>query len=496
MRIRSVTPYLVLTATPILYFAFLTRTYYWDGVLFALNIEQVHRGETPFSILFHPNHLLYSVFGYALYDAAHAIDKNLRAITVLQICNVVISVVASFFLFRLANRITRSASIALFAYLLFAFGATWWKFSTDADSYILAVLFLILAISFVLESPVWMIQAGLCHTLAMLFHELAIFTYFPVLAAIALDSARSKRNRFWASLVYCSSTGACVAATYLICYSYTDRGTYPSLFAWMTSYASDSGFTHSLAQITGAYLSSYVKLFVGGKLSLIRDYFSIAIFLSLAICFAMLVYALLLYRRTRAPAAAHPNTSEIFILWAWFIPAAVFLACWDPGSAFHKLFVWPSIVLLIAAYLARSGRLQSNAHSFTALALAIAAWNFSAFIYPHSRLTADPVLVLARALDRELPQHAIVYFRVLDPDDWYLEYFAPGRTWSPLPQNTRSVVPNLQFSTAGPVCFETTALEQLEKGSSQPPGLSTHIDPKRRWDLVNSRHNIRLECLK
>ncbi len=350
--------------------------------------------------------------------------------------------------------------------------------------------------SFVLENPARLIQAGLCHTLAMFFHELAIFTYFPVLAAIALDSMRSKKNRFRASLAYCASTGACVAAAYLICYSYTDRATYPSLFAWITSYASDSGFTHSLTQITGAYLSSYLKLFVGGKLSFIRDYFSVATCLSFAICVTMLACAPFLYRRSRAHATPHSNTKALLILWAWFIPAAVFLACWDPGSAFHKLFVWPSIVLLIAAYLARNSRLQSRAHAFTALALAMAAWNFAAFIYPHSRPTADPVLVLARTLDRELPEHAIVYFRVLDPDDWYLQYFAPGRTWSPLPRNTRAVVPYLQFSTAGPVCFETTALEQLEKGVSYRSGLSTYIDPKRRWDLVNSRHNIRLECLK
>ncbi len=107
MRIRSVTPYLLLSVAAILYFAFLTRTYYWDGVLFALNIEQVHRGEIPFSALFHPNHLLYSAFGYVLYAAVQACHLSLRAITVLQICNVFISIAAGFLVFRLAKKYHR-----------------------------------------------------------------------------------------------------------------------------------------------------------------------------------------------------------------------------------------------------------------------------------------------------------------------------------------------------------------------------------------------------
>ena len=103
------------------------------------------------AILFHPNHLLYSALGYWLYSAALACGFSMRALSVLQIFNTVVSAAAGFVVFVLAKRITSSSSIALFCWLLFAFGATWWKFSTDADSYILSVFFLILTILFVLE---------------------------------------------------------------------------------------------------------------------------------------------------------------------------------------------------------------------------------------------------------------------------------------------------------------------------------------------------------
>jgi hypothetical protein len=242
------------------------------------------------------------------------------------------------------------------------------------------------------------------------------------------------------------------------------------LFTWITSYASDAGFSHSLTQLTGSYLTSYIKLFLGGKLSLIRDYFSIAVCLSLAISFCMLICALVLFRRARACSAQNPDARAIFILWMWFLPSAIFLACWAPGSNRHV-------------------------YAFHALAIAIAAWNFGAFIYPHSHASADPVLVLAQIIDRQLPGNAIVYYRVLDPDDWYLEYFAPGRKWLPLPPRIESWKHHVLSSTDAPVCLETTALDEFEK-HSRTPEIRSEVDSTRRWDLVNSRHNIRLECLK
>ena len=50
------------------YVLLLTRSHYWDGVLFSLYIEKVARGEMSSSVLFHPNHLLYSAGGFVLYQ--------------------------------------------------------------------------------------------------------------------------------------------------------------------------------------------------------------------------------------------------------------------------------------------------------------------------------------------------------------------------------------------------------------------------------------------
>lgn len=471
---------MLLAAILLLDLAYLTRTYYWDGVLFSLNIEGVHHSALPFTVLFHPNHLLYSALGYVIYSAVSACGLSMRAITVLQILNVVLSVCASYLILFLTKRLTVSFPIAFFCAVLFAFGAIWWKFSTDANSYILCVMLLLLVYLFLVQNPQRLVGAAACHTMAMLFHELSVFMYVPVLAAIALDSRQSRTRRFWDSATYLAGTASAVAIAYLLCYSQVDHRVYPSLMAWITSYASDSGFTHSLGQIAGAYLSSYLKLFVGGKLSFIRDFFSAAVVVSLLICLGALIWAAVQFTWISNMGIAQWDRRGALFLWVWLLTYAIFLGAWDPGSTFHKLFVWPAIVLLLGAYMGRSPVLHRCRFAFMKIAVAIAAWNFAAYIYPHSHDSADPVLTLAEKIDRELPKNAIVYYRAFDPDDWYLDYFAPARQWLSLPSDLSTL------DTNRPVCFETTALEELRGNFAF----------SKKWDLVNGRHNIRLECLK
>jgi hypothetical protein len=444
----------------LLYVLFLTRTYYWDGVLFSLYIEGVQRGQFPAAILLHPNHLLYSALGYGLYEAIRWGGFSIRAITVLQVLNAILSTLAGWIVFRLAWRLTDSARRAFFCWILFAFGATWWKFSTDADAYVIAVLFLLLAVRFAFDAR--FVAAGVCHALAMLFHELSVFAYVPLVAAILL------RGKSKLAAVYVAATGGCVAAVYWGAYQFTDHSVYPNLFSWVTSRSATSQVTHSARQIFTGYLASYGKLFFGGKLVFIREYFSVAVVLALAVCVTCVIAFVLLLRGRVAEKAS----ADVRVLWIWVLSYALFLAWWEPASAFYKLFLWPPLVLLMGAWI------RGRSPAFLALAGAMAAWNFGVFVFPHSHVSADPVLALAKMINREMPKDATVYYSVLSPDDWYLEYFAPGRTWRRLP---------IEHERSGTVCVETTALDELGANS----GTS-----ERRWELVNSQHRVIVECLK
>jgi hypothetical protein len=481
MDVRTIRPcYAFFAGLILLSFLFLTRTYYWDGVLFSLDIENVQRTGDAAS-LFHPNHLLYNAFGFAVFCAAKFFDPAVRAIAALQAINVVLSVASTYVLFLVARCVSTSRGIPEFCCCLFAFGATWWKFSTDADVYIVCVLLLVLNAWFLLRTVPVILHAALCHTAAMLFHELAIFTYVPVLFVTLFEPSKPVRTRVVTAVAYCAGTGSVVAAAYWLCYSQANHSKYPTLLAWITSYASDSEFTHSFADVVQHYLASYLKQFAGGKLSMMKQFFSPLECLALIACGLLLIWAVRLFvrRGVQNPGKIEPRAMQF--LWGWFIGYAVFLGLWDPGSAFHKLFIWPAIVLLIGAYIARCGYGREHVRAFTIVAAALACWNFAAFIYPRSHTSADPVLTLAQQVNRELPKNATVYYRFFSPDDWYLDYFAPGRTWKQLPGD-----PNQRSLNAGggPVCLETTALETLT--SDPVPTLS--------WRLVEGGHNIRLAC--
>jgi hypothetical protein len=244
----------------------------------------------------------------------------------------------------------------------------------------------------------------------------------------------------------------------------------------VTNYAGNTDVTHSLRQIVGSNLASYGKLFAGGKLSVVRQQWSLVSAISLLVSFAALLWCVVQLRKReqRSGSQIHPRLRSI--LWAWFIPYAIFLAWFDPGNAGHKLFLWPPLVFLLAT----TKWSQSHAKALAAGVLALAAWNFGAFIFPHSRVQGDPLVSLAQQVDRELPKNATVYYTAFVPDDWYLDYFAPGRTWQPLTEQATQ-------NAAGTTCFDATALEKLK-------GRIT-IDPSLSWRLVDKQHNIRLECL-
>jgi len=242
--------------------------------------------------------------------------------------------------------------------------------------------------------------------------------------------------------------------------------------------------THSWRQIFIQYPASYLKLLAGGKLNLIRDYFSPLVIAALALSVLAIVVGVRLMWHPKQEISALTDKRTKAVLWAWILPYFLFLIWWEPGNAFYKLFIWPPIVLLLGCSIAEHSFWRSRIGALTAFSAALAAWNLGAFIFPHSHSSADPVLALAETINRELPKNATVYYKVLSPDDWYLQYFAPGRQWLPLSIN------NFKQPAPGPFCVETTALDYL--GQS----LTSHIDPQRRWELVNSKHNTRIACVR
>jgi hypothetical protein len=452
------------------YLAFLTCAHYWDGVLFSLYIEKASAGEMNKSVLFHPNHLVYSAAGFVLYDMFSAL--HLRAMTWLQILNALCGASAAMLVRHLVLGMTRSGKIALTCTIVFAFGATWWKFSTDGGSYVPATFLVLLAVRAALSGKT--VEASLFHIAALFFHELAIFAALPIFFTLAV---RRRAN----AIVYAATTAICTLGVYAAVFQASAPHAQPNLISWVTSFSGEAKMTHSWAQLFMTYPVSYAKLFVGGKLSLVRDFFSVPVVLALLVAVLLIVAAAWCVRAPihNSEEVLSVNRTVKVTLWLWVLPYAVFLVWWEPGNAFYKLLCWPAIVVLIGISIAEHSWTRQHVSALLALAAAIAAWNFGGFIYPHTKAASDPVYALALRLNRELPKNAKVFYKTFSPDDWYLAYFAPGRDWQAIPSG--SLAAETSF------CLETTALEDELTDR-------TGLQEKKTWALIDAKHHVQVSC--
>jgi hypothetical protein len=160
----------------VVYLLLPTKLYFWDGVAFSANIEAVNASATS---LLHPNHLVYNLIGYAVWKGLSAIGIALRVLPVLQAMNALFAAATVCLLWQILKETTQSAAYSTWGSLAFAFSATWWKYATDADAYILSIFFLVLTYWLVTIPRVRPFAAGLAHGAAMLVHQLALF-FLPV----------------------------------------------------------------------------------------------------------------------------------------------------------------------------------------------------------------------------------------------------------------------------------------------------------------------------
>ena len=236
----------------VVYLLLPTRNFYWDGVAFAIAIEkQAGLRET-----LHPSHLLYIPAGVWLYGAAAALGLKIRALFLLQTVNSLLAGAAMLLVYRALRRRAVEEASAIAGALSFAFAATWWKFSTDANAYVPAVL-LILWAHDLLErrrSP-WLAGVACCG--AMLFHELAIL-FLPV-ALLRFERRRDAFAFFAAALV--PVVVAYAAASRIVSGSWSPV----QLAAWTVSHSPDSEFSFQPLRNLGWTLLGTLRLFFGGK---------------------------------------------------------------------------------------------------------------------------------------------------------------------------------------------------------------------------------------
>ncbi|HYP52481.1 MAG TPA: hypothetical protein VEQ42_03015, partial [Pyrinomonadaceae bacterium] len=435
------TAWLLFAAVLPVYVLFPTKNFYWDGIDFAHDIEQA---ATLTPNLLHANHLLYSPFGYLVYRLARWLGADARAVEVLQYANCVLGALCAALLYRVLLAATRSAYVSLCFSVLFAFSATWWKFTTDAASYTLSTLFLVAAFYYLLPGRAARpVVVAVLHASAMLFHQIAVFFYPAAVLGLLLQTTQlPPRRRALAALRYSAAAVALTVAVYFYCFKWKTGQTSPLAFlSWVSSYSSGSGgFTFDFLSNLRYTLRGHVRLFAGGRLTLLEGLLNPFVVALVVILLALIV--LLCWRLAKSfgrlkttlragDSTRRPSHVELLSV-VWMLPFVLFCFFFYPSDTFHRLVYLPALVILCAAALSRFESGGARNFRLALFAAALALSNFCFYIYPYAHTRNNPPLATALGLREIIAPQSVVFFAQSNGDNRLFRYFNPAAEWKQL----------------------------------------------------------------
>jgi hypothetical protein len=396
MNLQQRAPWLLFVAIALIYLLFPTRIYYWDGIVFAQMIENA-RGLSP--SLVHPNHLIYNFAGYIFYKLLRSFSPELRALTALQILNCILAAICARVFFSILLNTLRSLYLAMCLTLLFAFSATWWRFSTDADAYVPSVLFLLISFYLVLpKHKARPLILALTFFISMAFHELAVLTW-PVLAlgVYLQDGELSIKRRTLNAFYFTVAAAVLITGAYfLLFYLASGNLDLRRLVSWAASYSPDADTGFNLSSNLRYSLRGHVRLFFGGRFNLLKGLLNPLLIVLLAILAATFVYVLFSTLRrmavailtARIPKLRMETTQKTVLLLSllWTFVYIVFLFFWLPQNTFYRLFYLPGLILLLGLLLASVPNRTSKPRLLAAFVATLALANFLFLMYPFSVL--------------------------------------------------------------------------------------------------------------
>lgn len=418
MRLRQLAPWLLCIAIALIYLLFPTRVYYWDGITFAQTIEDVTSLKPS---LVHPNHLIYNFVGYIFYKLLRSLGAGIRALTALQILNCLLSAVCARIFFAILFDTLRSFYLSVCLTLLFAFSATWWKFSTDADAYIPSVLFVL--VSFYLVLPTQKARPLLLAVtffISMAFHQLAVLMW-PVLAlGLYLQNGElSIKRRALRTAFFSVVAAVLIIASYAYLYYLASGSSDPHrLLSWTASYSPDADTGFNLWSNLRYSLRGHVRLFFGGRFSLLKGLMNPFLVVMIAAVAGTVVFVLLSWLRSLQTAVRVRRLPELrletqqktvlrlALLWTFLY--VVFLFFWLPQNTFYRLFYMPALILLLGLLLVGAQGRAAKPRTLAAFVLAVALANFVFMIYPFS-LEGAPNSGFTTSLPHITPRHQTEY---------------------------------------------------------------------------------------
>lgn len=484
-------PLLLSLALVALYLAFPTRVYYWDGISFAQSIEDAASANVS---LAHPNHLLYNFAGYFFYRLLRSVGAHIRAITALQILSSILSSGCATILFVILRDTLRSIYFSVSLTSLFALSATWWKFSTDANAYIPSVFFLLLSFYFVLpdRKPRPLLLA-LSFLAATCFHQLAVIA-FPVFAlgVYLQDGAIPIRRRLSNAIVFAVAAFVLIVGAYTIVFYITTGSTdVARLIRWTASYSKDADMHFSSWSNLAYSLRGEMRLFVGGRVNLLRGLmnpFIVLLLALLAIAVLLLIFRVVwnlatLKQRLRRVQLSPRQKTVLLLALVWVAVYLVFLFFWLPQNTFYRLFYLPGLIVLLGLMLSAFPPTDHRRTFATALVtIAVGLANFLFLIYPFSHVEKYPPLEFALQMNCEWSPGTVIYYGARSSDEGLVRYFNRNTVWKLLPS---------QYPAERNAWLETTAIDRLSATPEGTRWLQTHTRTGSLRALNNGAYRIR-----
>ena len=503
MNLRLIAPWLIFAVIALIYLAFPTRVYYWDGIAFAQAIEDAQSLNPS---LVHPNHLVYNFAGYAFYKLLRTIGFDLRALTALQILNCLLSAACACVLFAILIDTLRSLYLSVCLTFLFAFSATWWKFSTDANAYIPSVLFLLISFYLVLpDRKARPLLLAVTVFIAMAFHQLAVVA-FPVFAlGLYLQDGLSIKRRAVNVLVFTLITVTLIAGAYYLLFSLAAGSfDFHKFRRWTTSYSPDAETQFQFWSNLMYSLRGQVRLFFGGRFNLLKGIVNpLVILLAIALAVAVVylffealwnAIKLLKLRWLRELHLAQKQKTVLLLSLSWSTFYLVFLFFWLPQNTFYRLFYLPALILLIGLAISSFRVDALRARRITAVFVtSVALANFLFLIYPFSHVEKYPPLAFAKQVNHQWPAGTVVYYALENSDKALVRYFNPSTTWKQLPKFREMLEEDLTetYRQNRTVWFETTAIEQFTSNDCGARWLETHARKDSLQELDDGAYKIR-----
>jgi hypothetical protein len=396
MRLDRLAPWLLIIAIVIIYLLFPTRVYYWDGITFAQTIENVPRLQPS---LVHPNHLIYNFAGYIFFKLLRSFSPEIRALTALQILNILLSALCARIFFAILLDTLRSLYLAVCLTLLFAFSATWWKFSTDADAYIPSVMFLLISFYLVLPGrKARPLLLALTFFVSMAFHQLAIVMWPALALGVYVQDGELSIKRRLLNTAYFSAVAAIliIAAYAILFYLASAEFSIQRLLSWAASYSPDADTQFNLWSNLRYSMRGHVRLFFGGRFNLLNGLIN-PLVIVLIICligvtgwliFTALRRVAVALLTQRFPKLRLATTQKTVLLLSllWTFVYIVFLFFWLPQNTFYRLFYLPGLIMLFGLLLASVPKRASQPRLLAAFVVALALANFLFLMYPFSVL--------------------------------------------------------------------------------------------------------------